>query len=168
MSLLRKIRRLHAKQLWALSKVFLAKPQYLFPTYRATRQTIKIANNKFGKAHHENNVTNAFRHGLWNFLIAENCYAKNNSVEKSIQWAERITNLHEKLMPNKSLPAAMDLHNNVVGRKLFEKHHPLPTEAEKIKVFTELMTVAKKIESIEDIPKTEIKLVYIEAYGNER
>ncbi len=168
MPLLGKIRKLNARQLFMLTKIFLGKPQYLFPTYKATRRTIQIANRLYGKAHHKDNVTNAFRHALWNFLIAKNCFAQNNSVEKSVAWAKTITNLHEKLMPNKPLPKTMDLHNNFVGRKVFKKHYMLEADEKIIKCFTELIPQAQKVGNVKDIIKDSLQLVYIEDYENER
>ena len=154
--------------MFMLAKVFLRKPQYLFPTYKATRKTIAIANQLYEKAHHKDNVTNAFRHALWNFLIAKKCFAQNNSIEKSVAWAKKITDLHEELMPNKPLPKAMDFHNNRIGRKVFEKHYLLEDKEKIINRFTELIPGAKKIKSLEDIEKKSLQLVYIEDYEIER
>ncbi len=168
MPLLGKIKKLNPRQLFMLGKVFLRKPQYLFPTYKATRKTIKIVDDLYGKAHHKDNVSNAVRHALWNFLIAKNCFNQNNSVEKSVAWAKTITDLHEKLMPNKPLPKAMDLHNNLVGRKVFKMHYLLESEEKIIKCFTELIPQAQKISSVENIPEENLQLVYIEDYEYER
>jgi len=115
------IKRFKLRQLFVLSKTLLLNPVYILPTYSATKETLKICDEKFGNAHHKNNKANAFRHALWNFLIAEKCFRRNNSVEKSIFWTKKITDLHEELSPNKSLARTMDLHNNEVGRKLFQQ-----------------------------------------------
>jgi len=168
MSLPGRIRQLNGKQFWSLFKVFAIRPQYIFPTYKATQETVRIANRLYKKEHHHNNVTNAFRHGLWNFKIAKKCLPKNNSIEKSMAWAKTITDLHEKLMPNKSLPEAMDLHNNAVGRKMFAKHHKVSSEKMVIKIFTDLIPEAVKIDTTKNLKEHQDQLVYIEEYEHER
>ncbi|MDT0294413.1 DUF6973 domain-containing protein [Mesonia ostreae] len=168
MSLPGKIRQLDFAQFWSLFKVFVTRPLYIFPTYKATQETVKIADSLYGSAHHQNNVTNAFRHALWNFMIAKKCLRQNSSVEKSIDWAQTITDLHEKLMPNQNLLKAMDLHNNAVGRKMFAKYHQLNNEKEIIKIFTDLIPEAVKITNTKALKDYKNQMVYTEAYEHER
>ena len=142
-----------------LSKTLLLYPTYILPTYSATKETLKICDEKFGKSHHKSNKANAFRHALWNFLIAEKCFRGNNSVEKSIFWAKKITDLHEKLSPNKSLAKTMDLHNNEIGRKLFQQKI---SKEKTISVLEKYMKSALKISTEKEAQKNSSQLIYIE------
>ncbi|MEX0997281.1 MAG: hypothetical protein WDZ45_09560 [Flavobacteriaceae bacterium] len=117
----------------------------------------------FGKAHHKNNETNALRHALWNILIAKNVYQKNNSVEKSVEWAKKITDLHEKLAPNTKLEMRMDLHNNEIGRNMFAEEQLQNSDAtEIISKLKEKMKSAVKVSSIQEIEKHKREFVYLE------
>lgn len=163
MAIWNRIKSLSIKQLFLLGKIIVSKPLYFFPTHRATLLTVQICDKQFDKAHHKNNVTNAFRHALWNILIAKKVYQKNNSVEKSVKWAEKITALHEKLAPNAFLETEMDLHNNEVGRNMFSKKQlQNKTENEIISILKDKMETAVKVNSIEEIKKNNSKFVYIE------
>jgi len=151
------------KQLFMLSKTFIVNPLYFVPTHRATLKTVQICDKLFGKAHHKNNVTNAFRHGLWNVLIAKKCFSKNNSVEKSVEWAKTITDLHESLAPNSKLEMTMDLHNNEIGRNLFaEKQLQNKAESEIISELKEKMNSAVKVSSIDEMEQNKSEFVYLE------
>lgn len=158
-----RIKNMSIKQLFLLVKTFGGKPEYFFPTHRATLKTVQICDDIFGKAHHKNNVTNAFRHALWNILIAKKCFKKNSSIEKSVEWAKTITDLHEKLAPNSKLEMNMDMHNNEFGRTLFaEKQLQKMDEEEIIVVLKEKMDTAVKVQSIDEIAINKRDFVYIE------
>lgn len=158
-----RIKNMSIKQLFLLVKTFGGKPEYFFPTHRATLKTVQICDDIFGKAHHKNNVTNAFRHALWNILIAKKCFKKNSSIEKSVEWAKTITDLHEKLAPNSKLEMNMDMHNNEFGRTLFaEKQLQKIDEEEIIVVLKEKMDTAVKVQSIDEIAINKRDFVYIE------
>ena len=115
------IRRLSIKEIFSLVFLSLQYPLYIFPTLKATKQTLTICNQEYKDTHHLHGKGNAFRHALWNILIALYTFQIHKNEKKSVQWAERITDLHEELAPNRSLEKAMDLHNNAVGRAVFEK-----------------------------------------------
>lgn len=153
-----RIRQLNFKEIFILLKLFLPQPFYIFPTYRATRETLKLCDRLFGKKHYQDNRENAFRHAYWNFLIAEKVFQKNNSVEESIIWAKKITDLHERMAPNQALARAMDLHNNEVGRNLFS-NHPEENAVEKLQ---DLMNFAVKITDPELSKFDKNQLVFIE------
>jgi len=158
MTIWARIRRLKFKEIFILLKLFLPNPFYIFPTYRATRETMEICNRLFGKKHYQDNRENAFRHAYWNFLIAEKVFIKNNSVEESVIWAKKITDLHERLAPNKALAQAMDLHNNEVGRTLFS-NNPEENAVEKLQ---DLMNSAVKINDVDLSKLDKNQLVFIE------
>ena len=153
-----RIRQLNFKEIFILLKLFLPQPFYIFPTYRATKETLRLCDRLFGKKHYQDNRENAFRHAYWNFLIAEKVFQKNNSVEESIIWAKKITDLHERLAPNKALARAMDLHNNEVGRNLFS-NNPEENAVEKLQDF---MNSAVKITEPELSKFDKNQLVFIE------
>lgn len=144
-----------------LFKVSLGKPRFIIPTMKATRQSINICDELFGDDHHENNRTNAFRHALWNYLICEECYMVCDSVEKSVDWSKKITDLHEELAPNDKRAKLMDLHNNQVGRKLFKNNYS-EEDLDIISLLTEKMKMAAKVSKTEEIMAHQNQLVYIE------
>lgn len=160
MAIVAGIKGLNFWQFFTLAKVLILKPLFIVPTYKATRKTVEICNTHFGKKHHKNNSTNAFRHALWNFLICEKCYKTSNSIEKTSIWAEKITSLHEMLSPNRELSKIMDLHNNRIGRELFEK-----SASKSINIITllkEMMENAVQVSSIAEIENAPNRLVFIE------
>jgi hypothetical protein len=115
----RRIAGLNFRELVVLCVLFLRRPLYLLPTYKATNKTVEISDLLYGNLHHEDNRTNAFRHALWNYLICKYCLKVAGSVEKAMSWTKKITDLHERLAPNEDLAKMMDLHNNRIGRELF-------------------------------------------------
>jgi len=109
------------KEIFSLVVLLVQYPLYIFPTLRATKQTLKICNIEYSDTHHLHGKGNAFRHALWNVLIALYTSRIHKNEEKSVKWAERITDLHEELAPNEPMEKAMDLHNNALGRAIFGK-----------------------------------------------
>ncbi len=148
------------KQLFKLSLLALQKPLYINPTLRATRQTISICNSHYKDRHHKNGKANAFRHALWNIMICQSVFKINKNEAKSLNWAKKITDLHEKLMPNEPLAEAMDLHNNKIGRLHFETVKS--GSIEEIVTFLNGITEnAKKISEIKEIENYKNDLVYL-------
>ena len=119
MAIIRRIATLRFRELVILCVIFLKRPLFLLPTYKATNKAVEICNRLYGRLHHEDNRTNAFRHALWNYLICRYCLKIAGSREKSISWSKQITDLHERLSPNEGLARRMDLHNNRIGREMF-------------------------------------------------
>ena len=160
MALAASIKNLSFKQFLVLGKVFAFNPQFIIPTWKATRKTLKICDRRFGQDHHKNTPANAFRHALWNFIICEKCHKIAKSSDKAKSWSKKITDLHEKLLPNSELEKRMDLHNNGIGRSLFEKHILKTLNAPSI--LTGKMETATKIRTVEEINRVKDELVYIE------
>ncbi len=158
MLILSKISNLNFRQFWVLMKVLISRPLFIIPTYKATRHTIRVCNERFGKAHQLDTRANAFRHALWNFLICEKCSKVSKSTEKAIFWSEKVTNLHELLSPNRDIARKMDLHNNFVGRNLYLEN----SNTDILKKLKEMLTEAVKVSSPEDVEKAGNKLVFIE------
>ncbi|MDN3723210.1 hypothetical protein QRD02_02355 [Aequorivita sp. SDUM287046] len=160
MSILSRIRELSFSRLWRLGWIGIQNPLMVWPTFKATKKTMEICDALFGKAHHRNNSSNSFRHALWNILICKNAFQVMNDGEKAISWAEKITSLHEKLMPNNALEEAMDLHNNELGRIYFGELEN--TSEEEIVHFLKLkMDEAIKISEVSEIQNHRHNLVYI-------
>lgn len=72
------------------------------------------------ESHGGRGVANAFRHAAWNLLIAKNCTVFT-SEENARDWAKHVTDMHEEVFPNESFDHEMDLHNNRIGREVFQE-----------------------------------------------
>ena len=81
-------------------------------------------------------------------------------MEKASIWAEKITSLHEMLSPNRELSKTMDLHNNRIGRELFEKNASKSINI--IALLKEMMENAVQVSSIAEIENAPNRLVFIE------
>ena len=160
MSLWEIIRNLKFKEIFSLSGIFLKNPRYFIPTLKATLETIKVCDFKFGDQHHLDNPTNAFRHAYWNYLICVKCIRITGSEMEVASWAKKITDLHEDLSPNEALAREMDLHNNRIGREIFFNNAQGVTDP--VKFFKKLMAEAIHVSSIEEIRNAACQLVYIE------
>lgn len=84
----------------------------------ATIKSFSLAQKHYPKTHSNNGEGNAFRHALWNCLILMYC-CKISSPQKSLDFCEKMTTMHEELFPNEPLETKMDLHNNQIGRDYF-------------------------------------------------
>lgn len=163
MAIWNRIKRLSIRQFFILLRVFISKPHYIFPTHKATLETLHICDRKFGKAHHKHGRENAFRHALWNIIIAKNCYKPGKNVQSVVNWAEKVTTLHEKLAPNEPLETAMDLHNNHIGLELFVNEQLYDESLEKAKeVLLKAVKNSLKITAISDIENAKNQMVHIE------
>ncbi|HSI71046.1 MAG TPA: hypothetical protein VK941_12495 [Gillisia sp.] len=161
MAVSKTIASLDYKELLVLCGVFLKNPLYLLPTYKATNQTVALSDRLYGKLHHKDNRTNAFRHALWNYLICKHCLSVAGSPEKAMNWSKKITDLHERLSPNEELAKVMDLHNNRIGRELFFISRQ-EDEEETISTLQQMTRDAVKVESLLEIDAEKEKLVFIE------
>lgn len=164
MAIWNRIKRLSIKQFFILFWVFVKRPQYIYATHKATIQSIQISKKYFPKKHHKHGRENAFRHALWNVLIAKNCYKPNRNPQDVVDWAEKVTTLHEKLAPNKPLETAMDLHNNHTGRQIFLNEKLYEKSIEEINaVLLESMQYSVKVENVEKIADYPDRMVHIES-----
>ena len=160
MSFWNSIKRLSIKQILQLTFVLMRRPLLIRPTLQATKQTMKICDSLYGKAHHKNGKANAFRHALWNIEICKKSFGVTKNVDKSIYWAKKITDLHEKMAPNARLETAMDLHNNEIGRILFKSFFD-QNESLIMDFIEKKAQKAQKLTKIEDIENCKNELVYI-------
>lgn len=146
---------------WSFIILFIRHPFNLIPSFLATYECVKISDEHYGKLHHKNNATNAFRHALWNFLIAKKCSSWRRNKRKAIRFAQKITDWHEEFSPNMPLEKEMDLHNNHIGRKLFILNDEKPID-DFILVLKEKVSKAQKISSLDEIKLYSNDLVYIQ------
>ena len=163
MSFWRIIKGIQLKQLISLVGFTLKHPFFMIATARATKNTLKTVQQKFPDIHGKDNKANAFRHALWNYMIAFYSSKYESNKELVSAWVKKITDWHEEFSPNKGLARAMDFHNNYIGRMLFLKNEVL-TEKEAIKELEKLLDKAVKVSSIEIMNKNKKSLVYIEDY----
>ena len=138
----------------------LGRPLLIWPTRKATRQTLKICDSLYGKAHHNNGKENAFRHALWNVLICQKTLKFTKSEEKSVIWAKKVTDLHEKLAKSEKFDTAMDLHNNEIGRKQFLEVFD-QNEVKTVDFIQKSLQNSKKVSKIDEIEFYLNELVYI-------
>jgi len=95
---------------------------FTMPTFLATKQCMFLSTELYGRKHYQNGPENAFRHALWNYLIAKRCLSWRNNPSKVLRWTKRITDWHEDAFSTSTLARKMDEHNNSVGRQLFKTH----------------------------------------------
>jgi hypothetical protein len=136
----------------------------IYPTIKATVNSIKIAENLYPGIHHINNKANAFRHALWNVLLAMEMLKWNKNISKSIVWAKKVSDWHEKFSPNPLLEKEMDLHNNKMGRVFFEIHYKnnnLLTKDESVEIIRKEALKSNKISAVCEINNFKESLVYI-------
>lgn len=160
MKFLNIISRVSIKHIWKLVLLCLPNLGKLWPTYRATKACMQIANERFGRKHYANGPANAFRHALWNVLIAKNCKGSATTIEGLLQWTKKITDWHEAAFFSKELPMKMDYHNNRVGRELFGSH-PDWHLSQFLSKLMELTENAVKIDYKTDLQLLKNQLVYI-------
>jgi len=113
------IKNLNFKQIGALFVWFLKHPFFMFAAFRATVNTLRIAQKEFPNIHGLHNKANAFRHAIWNIFIAKECLKFTKDVDKVLAWTKLITDWHEEFSPNEEMAKLMDLHNNAIGRNYF-------------------------------------------------
>jgi len=69
------------KSFWQLALLGIKNPFFIYPTFTATKQCLKISTEHYGRSHYQNTPANAFRHAFWNYLIAIKCtkWSKNSN-----------------------------------------------------------------------------------------
>lgn len=155
------IKRARPSQLLELVTLCLSNALMVRPTYRATKQAIELADIHFGFSHRKNTPANAFRHGIWNWLIAKECSRRTTDVEKVLNWTEKITAMHEKILPGSALANAMDLHNNAVGRWHFRKDDKRELQGS-VELFLDLARTSLLAKTLEEIQATsQTKFVHL-------
>jgi len=154
------ITRLSIKEIFQLSWLMLQNPLFIIPTLKATKRTLEVCEMLYKGKHHKHGKANAFRHALWNMLICKKTlfFAKND--KKTIIWAKKVTDLHEKLAPNELLEKEMDLHNNEIGRRYFGSLKS-SSEEEIINFLNRITKKAVKFEHAQELQNLQNDLAYL-------
>lgn len=160
MSFWKIIKGIRIRQLISLIGFTLKHPLFMFATAKATSKTLKIVQQKFPDIHGKDNKANAFRHALWNYMIAFYSFKFERDKKLVNAWVKKITDWHEEFSPNSMLARAMDLHNNLIGREQFLKSENL-RETEIITELETLLQEAVEITSLEVLKKNKTNLVFI-------
>ena len=160
MNIVRALRNVGAKSVWRVFVLAIMHPLFVIPTITATKKCLKLSTEHFGKAHYENGPANAFRHALWNILIANFCLRWSSNRDKLNNWAKKVTDWHEEAFINTPLARAMDLHNNAVGRHLFSKHASASYE-NLVGILVDMTKNSVLIKSEDEIDPNQMRLVHI-------
>jgi len=145
---------------WHLLTLSIPHVLFLWPTYRATKTCMQLSTEHFGTKHYQNGPANAFRHALWNVLIAKYSAKSANTIDSALNWAKKITDWHEETFFSKELPMKMDYHNNEVGRNLFMEY-PQWSQIAFVKQLLALSDTAIKIDSETNLNQYKNQLVFI-------
>lgn len=154
------LKRVSLSSFWLLIKIGMQYPRAILPTIRATQICMQTADELYGKTHHLNGKANAFRHAFWNFCIASKCHSKSYTIMRSLQYSKAITDWHEKAFPNRALARVMDLHNNKIGRMLFETS-PDMTIAQAAIECQKLAEKSVYVKSVSEIENFKNQMVHI-------
>ncbi len=146
--------------LWQLLRLSFRHLRFLYPTYLATKECMAISTSHFGRKHYQNGPANAFRHALWNYLIAKKCTNKSKNTDRVLFWTKSITDWHEIAFANRDLAKRMDFHNNTIGRNVFLEN-PLQPLEKVIAHFLELTVQSIKINSDSDLTQYRLSLVHL-------
>lgn len=154
------LKRINAKSFWNLLVLAVKHPLFLYPTFIATTQCMRISTLHYGRKHYRNTPANAFRHALWNYNIALECATWSKNQNKVLQWTKAITDWHENAFINRELSRAMDIHNNEIGRNIFvaNKAHTLDAA---IELFRDMAANSKKVEHPTEIKRFPDALVHL-------
>ncbi|MEP0212228.1 MAG: hypothetical protein ABJD66_03365 [Cellulophaga sp.] len=155
-----RIKSLSIRQFFKLSLLFFKHPLLLVPSIKATKQTFALCNTYYPGGHSKSNKGNAFRHAVWNALLCSYSLKRTKNKQKSVFWAQKVTNLYEKVTNNNELDELMDLQNSAVGRLYFFNFID-KDQVELIDFIFEKSKVAEKIVSAKDIKLYPANMVYI-------
>lgn len=160
MNLYKTIKRIRPKSLWPLLKLSVTNPLFIIPTVQATKDCMRTSTDHFGSKHYQNGPANAFRHALWNFLIAKKCTKWSKNQEKILKWTKNITEWHEEAFKNREMARLMDLHNNAIGRTAYCANS-LNSIDEVEEILLEMTTQAVKINNEKESLQYKNHLVFL-------
>ncbi len=161
MNLFKTISRIRFKSFWQLVMLCVPNIMLLWPTYVATKTSMRLSTEHFGRKHRENGPANAFRHALWNYLIALKCTKWSKNEGRVLRWTKNITDWHEFAFPNRQLAKKMDLHNNEVGRNLFLEYSESSIDhiVEKLQKMTEDSVYIEKEEALKSLKNQLVHII---------
>lgn len=158
------LKRLTLPKLWQAVGLVFRHPFFFMMALYATGKTWNIAQKKFPKTHGREGLGNAFRHALWTALLAS-YGSKISSPKKAVDFAQKLTDLHENLLPNSPLATAMDLQNNRVGLRIYQElifviHRQFIETSFVVEALEKKLPAARKIQNLSEAAGSE--LVYLE------
>lgn len=160
MNVWKTLKRVNFKSFIQLVGLTLQYVYFLYPTYLATKECMRLSTKHFGREHYRNTPANAFRHALWNYLIAHHCAKRSTNQAKVLKWTKAITDWHENAFINRKLARLMDFHNNEIGRTLYLTHYSKNIESV-IKILLNKTNTAIQIKNPEAIATACNQLVYL-------
>lgn len=160
MSPIKVLRSVSTKKMWELIRLGFSYPLFVLPTLKATKECVRISTSLYGRAHYKNGAANAFRHAFWNYLIAKRCYTLRKNESNALIWTKKITDWHEEAFRNRDLAKKMDLHNNEVGRFLFQKYVS-KMKKEVLETLQQMTLNAIQVDEDSDFSKYKNTLIYI-------
>jgi len=154
------LKRIDILSFWVLLKLAVRHPMFVYPTFKATKVCLQVSTMHFGRAHYKNTSANAFRHAYWNYLIAKKCTKWSKNRKRIVSWTKLITDWHENAFKNRELAKLMDLHNNAIGRAIFQENHEKSIE-EVTELLLKMTKKSVKIQHKEEFSKNKFTLVHI-------
>ena len=157
-------------------------PWYFYSTYKASYYALKYTKDYFGHRQ-DSTLANAFQHSLLNAYLAD--YTSKSWVHlfwekksKGLWWAKAIMDAHEMKGNNwDSQPGQMDLHNNHIGRHIFNENAQEISRyitvgfwrfKKRIKLGTKVISHRNKLrDSLKSMTDTPNQHIFINAYQSE-
>lgn len=159
MDLTKTLGRVGTKKSWAPFKSGAKSPLFIALTFLAIKNCLKIATEHYGRLHYNDEPANAFRHALWNYLIAKRCSDLGKNGPQAISWSKKITDWHEEVFQNDPLARTTDFYNSAVGKNLFSMHGE-NGEEQIMALLREMTGRSKKITVNTDLAKFKNQLVH--------
>lgn len=158
------LKKLTWPKIWQAAALVFRHPGLFVMSLPATRKTWKIARQKFPDTHGRDGVGNAFRHALWTALLAS-YGSKISSPKKAVDFALKLSDLHEDLFPNPPLARAMDLQNNRVGVGVYQEmiqtvHRQFIETSFVVEALEKKLPAARRIQNLTEAAGRD--LVYLE------
>ncbi len=160
MNLWKRLRQLSIPNLLGFGWLLMRRPLLIYPIWKATKRTMELSDQLYGKAHFGNGKANAFRHAYWNYLLCSTINTSTKNKVKSIVFTQNIVDYYEKVTQNELLDRKMDFHNNEIGRNLFLSKNE-ENESKMVVFIQKMANSSQKVITIDDFIKFENTLVYL-------
>lgn len=104
---------------WAEVCVILRYPFSALGLKKQSEKAFDLTAGYMGTRSGVNNKVDAFRHAIWNVVMAKEGWGKKSA---KMAWARDFATAHEKGGNYRSKDSEMDLHNNAVGLLYYDRH----------------------------------------------
>ncbi len=104
---------------WAEVCVILRYPFSALGLKKQSKKAFDLTAGYMGTRSGVNNKVDAFRHAIWNVVMAKEGWGKKSA---KMAWARDFATAHEKGANYRSKDSEMDLHNNAVGLSYYDRH----------------------------------------------